>query len=46
MTQLANADANVVVEQLRGWNASSVEQVLEHRGQTTIVVPRELLQSS
>ena len=46
MTQLANADANVVVEQLRSWNAGAVASVVEHRGQTTIVVPRELLRAT
>lgn len=46
MTQLANADAGVVVEQLRSWNANAVAQVVEHRGQTTIVVPRELLRAT
>ncbi len=46
MTQLANADASVVVEHLRGWNANAVAQALEYRGQTTIVVPRELLRAA
>ena len=43
MTQLANANANVVVEQLRAWNPKAVAQVIEYRGETTIVVPRDLL---
>ena len=43
MTQLANANANVVAEQLRTWSAQAVKQVVEHRGETTIVVPREML---
>jgi NADH-quinone oxidoreductase subunit C len=43
VTQLANANANVVVEQLKAWNAQAVSQVIGHRGETTIVVPRELL---
>jgi NADH-quinone oxidoreductase subunit C len=41
--QLANANAGVVAEQLRTWSAQAVRQVLEHRGETTIVVPRERL---
>jgi len=45
VTQLANADASVVVEQLRSWKADAVTQVVEHRGQTTIVVPRGLLRA-
>ncbi len=43
MTQLANAGAQVVVEHLRAWNPQAVSQVLEFRGDTTIVVPQELL---
>jgi NADH-quinone oxidoreductase subunit C len=46
VTQLANANANVVVEQLRAWNARAVSQVLEYRGETTIVLPRELLRAT
>jgi NADH-quinone oxidoreductase subunit C len=45
VTQLANANANVVAEQLRAWNGEAVQQVLEHRGETTIVVPREMLRA-
>lgn len=43
---LANADANVVVEQLRSWNASAVAEVTEYRGETTIVVPHHLLRAA
>ena len=46
MTQLANADARLVVERLRAWNPDAVSQVLEHRGETTIVVPKELLRAT
>jgi NADH-quinone oxidoreductase subunit C len=46
VTQLANANANVVVEQLRAWNAQAVAQVIEHRGETTIVVPYHLLRAT
>jgi NADH-quinone oxidoreductase subunit C len=46
VTQLANASANVVVEQLRAWNGKAVANVVEYRGQTTIVVPRELLRAA
>lgn len=42
MTQLANANASVV-EQLRAWNAQAVQQVIEYRGETTVVVPPRLL---
>jgi NADH-quinone oxidoreductase subunit C len=43
VTQLADANAGAVAEQLRGWNAQAVSQVIEYRGETTIVVPRDLL---
>ena len=46
MTQLANANANVVVGQLRSWNPQAVSQVVEYRGETTIIVPRELLRAT
>jgi len=46
VTQLANANANVVVEQLRAWNTQAVAQVIEYRGETTVVVPREMLQAT
>ena len=46
MTQLANANANVVVGQLRSWNPQAVSQVVEYRGETTIIVPRELLRAA
>ncbi|HXY01789.1 MAG TPA: NADH-quinone oxidoreductase subunit C [Candidatus Limnocylindrales bacterium] len=43
MTPLDTANANAVVEQLCAWNPQAVAQVVEYRGETTIVVPRELL---
>jgi NADH-quinone oxidoreductase subunit C len=46
VTQLANSNASVVVEQLRAWNPLAVSQVLEYRGETTIVVPKELLRAT
>ena len=46
MTQLANAGAQVVVEHLRAWNAQAVSQVIEYRGDTTIVVPKEWLRAT
>jgi NADH-quinone oxidoreductase subunit C len=46
VTQLANADAGVVIEQLKAWNAQAISQVIEYRGETTIVVPRELLRAT
>ena len=46
MTQLAKAGAQLVVEHLRAWNAQAVSQVIEYRGDTTIVVPKELLRAT
>ena len=42
MTQLANS-ATSVVDHLRSWNDQVVSQVVESHGETTIVVPKELL---
>ena len=46
MTQLANADAKVVGERLRAWNANSVAEIIEYRGEITIVAPKELLRAA
>lgn len=46
MTQLANSSASVVVERLRAWNPLAVSQVVEYRGETTVVVPKELLRAT
>ncbi len=46
MTQLANANAKVVGERLRTWNAQSVAEIIEYRGEITIVVPKELLRAA
>jgi NADH-quinone oxidoreductase subunit C len=43
VTQLANANASVVVERLRTWNAQAIQQIIEYRGETTVVVPHHLL---
>lgn len=43
MTEQASPNANVVVEQVRSWNSRAVADVLEYRGETTIVVPKEML---
>ena len=46
MTQVANASAGTVVEQLRSWNPQAVSQVVEYRDETTIVVPPDLLRAT
>jgi len=46
VTESASKNANVVAECLRSWNARAVAEVIESRGETTIVVPRELLRAT
>jgi NADH-quinone oxidoreductase subunit C len=46
VTQLANVNASVVVEQLRAWKPEAVSDVVEYLGETTIVVPRELIRAT
>jgi NADH-quinone oxidoreductase subunit C len=36
---------NVVVERLRGWSPNAISEVIEFRGETTIVVPRNVLRA-
>jgi len=43
VTDSTKKDANVVAAHLREWNPKAVAGVIEFRGETTIVVPRELL---
>jgi NADH-quinone oxidoreductase subunit C len=37
------ADKSLVVHQLKAWDAQTVTEVIEFRGETTVVVPREHL---
>jgi NADH-quinone oxidoreductase subunit C len=46
VTESSSQNANVVAEHLRSWNAKAVAELLEFRGETTIVVPRELLRAT
>jgi len=46
VTEPASKNANVVAECLRSWNPKAVAEVSEYRGETTIVVPRELLRAT
>lgn len=46
MTESSSQNANVVVETLRSWSPTAVEEVIEFRGETTIVVPRNLLRAA
>jgi len=43
VSESGGKNAGVVTEQLRAWNANAVSEVIEFHGETTIVVPRELL---
>lgn len=43
MTENTSENTNVVAAQLRGWNGKAVSEVIEFRGETTIVVPREMM---
>ena len=46
MAESGSQYGDVVAEQLRGWNAGAVAEIIEFHGETTIVVPRELLRAS
>jgi NADH-quinone oxidoreductase subunit C len=46
VSENTSQNTNVVVEQLRAWNSKAVSEVLEFRGETTIVLPRELLRET
>jgi NADH-quinone oxidoreductase subunit C len=46
VTESSSQKANAVAECLRSWNAKAVAEVIEFRGETTIVVPRELLRAT
>src|SRR5258708_21161303 len=46
VTESSSKNANVVAGCLRSWNPKAVMEVIEFRGETTIVVPRELLRAA
>jgi NADH-quinone oxidoreductase subunit C len=46
VSESTNQSANVVVEHLRAWNPRAVAEVIQFRGETTVVVPRELLRGA
>jgi NADH-quinone oxidoreductase subunit C len=37
------AERSLAVERLRSWSANAIDEVIEFRGETTIVVPRKVL---
>jgi NADH-quinone oxidoreductase subunit C len=46
VTESPSQKASVVAEHLRSWNSKAVAEVLQFRGETTIVVPREFLRAA
>jgi NADH-quinone oxidoreductase subunit C len=46
VTESSSQNANVVAECLRAWNPRAVAEVTDFRGETTIVVPWELLRGA
>jgi NADH-quinone oxidoreductase subunit C len=45
VTDSGGQTTNPVVAKLRSWSANAIEEVIEYRGETTIVVPRKVLRS-
>lgn len=45
MTENSTQNTSVVVGNLRAWNPNAIEEVLESRGETTLVLPRKILRS-
>ena len=45
MTEATSQNANVVVEALRSWSANAISEVIEFRGETTIVLARKVLRT-
>ncbi len=45
MTENSSQKGNVVVDALRSWSVNAISEVIEFRGETTIVVARKVLRS-
>jgi NADH-quinone oxidoreductase subunit C len=45
VTEATSQNANVVVEALRAWSANAISEVIEFRGETTIVLARKVLRT-
>ena len=41
-----NQSTHVVIERLRAWSSSAISEIIEFRGETTVVVPRNLLRDA
>jgi NADH-quinone oxidoreductase subunit C len=46
VTESSSQKADVVAEYLRSWNPLAISEIVEFRGETTIVVPREFLRAA
>jgi len=46
VAESSSQNADFVAEQLRKWNANAVSEIIEFHGETTVVVPRELLRAT
>lgn len=46
MTENASQSSPVVAERLRAWNPRAVSDVVEFRGETTLVIPHDLLRGA
>ena len=45
MTENTSQRAGVVAEHLRAWNPNAIEEIIEFRGETTLVLPRKILRA-
>src|SRR5579864_6720686 len=45
VAESSKQDGNVVVERLRAWSPNAISEVIEFRGETTLVVPRNVLRT-
>jgi len=46
VAESSSQNADFVAERLRKWNANAVSEIIEFHGETTVVVPRELLRAT
>jgi NADH-quinone oxidoreductase subunit C len=46
VTDATSPNANVVVDALRAWSANAISEVIEFRGETTIVLARKVLRTT
>jgi NADH-quinone oxidoreductase subunit C len=46
VTEKASQVSNVVVDALRAWSANAIDEVVEYRGETTLVLARKVLRAT